>query len=65
MRPLLRLGSEQLCRRENKMKSGAADKVKGKLQRVKGGSKTEAEKFNDPTLEGKDESKIGRIQKKS
>jgi hypothetical protein len=47
------------------MKSGAADKVKGKLQRVKGGSKTEAEKFNDPTLEGKDESKIGRIQKKS
>ena len=47
------------------MKSGAAAKVQGKLQRVKGGSKTEAEKFNDPTLEGKDESKIGRIQKKS
>jgi len=47
------------------MKSGGADNVKGKLQRVKGGSKTEAGKLNDPTLEGKDENKIGRIQKKS
>jgi hypothetical protein len=47
------------------MKSSAGNEVKGKLQKVKGKSEMKSEKLNDPTLEGKDESKMGRIQVKS
>lgn len=47
------------------MKSSVANELKGKLQKVKGKSKAESGKLNDPTLEGKDESKIGRIQEES
>jgi hypothetical protein len=47
------------------MRSSAANEVRGKPQKAKGKSKTESGMLNDPTLEGKDESKIGRIQNKS
>jgi uncharacterized protein YjbJ (UPF0337 family) len=46
------------------MKSSAEDKVKGKLHEVKGKTKEELGKLmNDPTLEGIDENKVGRIQR--
>jgi uncharacterized protein YjbJ (UPF0337 family) len=54
-----------ILKKENRMRSSAANKVKGKLEKVKGKSMTGTGKLNDPTLEGRDESKIGRIQKKS
>jgi hypothetical protein len=47
------------------MKSSAAVAVKSKLHIVK--DKTEeklGDLINDPTLEGKDESKVGRFQRK-
>ena len=47
------------------MKSTAADKVKSKFPQVKGKTKKELGKLMlDPTLEGKDENKVGRIQRK-
>jgi hypothetical protein len=54
-----------LGKKENGMRSSAANEVKGKPQKAMGKSKTESGMLNDPTLEGKDESKIGRIQNKS
>jgi uncharacterized protein YjbJ (UPF0337 family) len=50
---------------ENSMKSSTADKVKGKFQEVKGKTKKGLGTMNDPTLEGKDENKVGRVQRKT
>ena len=47
------------------MKSSTKDEVKDKFQEVKGETKKELEKINDPTLEGKDENKVGRVQRKT
>jgi uncharacterized protein YjbJ (UPF0337 family) len=48
------------------MKSNAEVAVKGKLHQVKGKTKEALGKsMNDPTLEGKDESKVGRVQRKT
>jgi uncharacterized protein YjbJ (UPF0337 family) len=47
------------------MKSIANDEVKGKVQGVKGESNEKLRKvMNDPTLEGKNENEVGRIQPK-
>ena len=40
-------------------------KQKGKFQEVKGKTKKELGEMNDPTLEGKDENKVGRVQKEN
>jgi uncharacterized protein YjbJ (UPF0337 family) len=48
------------------MKSGAEVAVKGKFHEVEGKTKKELGKvMNDPTLEGKDENKVGRFQGKT
>ena len=48
------------------MKSSAGNEVKGKFHEVKGKTKEGLEKLmNDPTLEGKDENKVGRFQRKT
>jgi len=48
------------------MKSSAEVAAKGKFQEVKGKSKEELGKvMDDPTLEGKDENKVGRVQRKT
>jgi uncharacterized protein YjbJ (UPF0337 family) len=48
------------------MKSSAENKIKSKIQAVKGKPKEELRRLmNDPTLEGKDENKVGRIQRKT
>ena len=41
------------------------DEVKGKFHEVKGETNEKLRKLmNDPTLEGKDENKVGRVQRK-
>ena len=47
------------------MKSSTKDEVKDKFQEVKGKTKKQFGKMNDPTLEGKDENKVGRVQRKT
>jgi uncharacterized protein YjbJ (UPF0337 family) len=47
------------------MKANTNDEVKGKFHQVKGETKKELGKLNDPTLEGKDENKVGRVQRKT
>jgi hypothetical protein len=47
------------------MKSSTGDEVKGKFQEVKSKTKKELAKLNDPTLEGRDENKVGRVQRKT
>jgi uncharacterized protein YjbJ (UPF0337 family) len=47
------------------MKSSTKNEVKGKFYEVKGKTKQRRVKLmNDPTLEGKDENKVGRIQER-
>ena len=46
------------------MKSTTTHETKGKFRQVNGKTKKESKKLNDPTLEGKDESKVGRVQEK-
>jgi uncharacterized protein YjbJ (UPF0337 family) len=50
---------------ENSVKSSTEDEVKGKFQEVKDKAKKDLGKLNDPTLEGKDENKVGRVQRKT
>jgi uncharacterized protein YjbJ (UPF0337 family) len=50
---------------ENSMKSSTEAEVKGKFQEVRGKTKKELGRLNDPTLDGKDENKVGRIQRKT
>jgi hypothetical protein len=40
-------------------------RVFGVQSKVKGKTKKELRKLNDPTLEGKDENKVGRVQRKT
>jgi uncharacterized protein YjbJ (UPF0337 family) len=48
------------------MKSSATVAVKSKSHEAKGKTKEELGKvMNDPTLEGKDENKVGRVQRKT
>ena len=48
------------------MKSSAQVAVKYKFHEVKGKTKEEVGKLmDDPTLEGKDENKVGRVQSKT
>jgi uncharacterized protein YjbJ (UPF0337 family) len=48
------------------MKSSAEVAGKGKFHEVKGKTKEKLGKvMNDPTLDGKDENKVGRIQSKT
>jgi hypothetical protein len=48
------------------MKSTTEATVKGKSHKVNGKTKKELEHLmNDPTLEGKDENKVGRVQRKA
>jgi uncharacterized protein YjbJ (UPF0337 family) len=48
------------------MKSSAEGSVKGKFHAVKHKTKEEFGKLmNNPTLEGKDENKVGRVQRKT
>jgi uncharacterized protein YjbJ (UPF0337 family) len=52
-------------RKENAMKSSTKDEVKGQLCEVKGKTKERWGKLmNDPTLEGKDENTVGRVQER-
>lgn len=47
------------------MKASTNDEVKSKFHEVKGeGSEKLRKLTNDPTLEGRDENKVGRIQRK-
>ena len=58
--------SEQVLTEEQSMKSSAEVAVKDKLHEAKGKAKEELGKvMNDPTLEGKDENKVGRVQRKA
>jgi uncharacterized protein YjbJ (UPF0337 family) len=59
------VGFRAIVTEENSMKSSTKDEVKGKFQEVKGETKKELGKMNDPTLEGKDENKVGRVQRKT
>jgi len=48
------------------MKSSVKVPVKSKFHEIKGKTKEELGKvMNDPTLEGKDENKVGRVQRKT
>ena len=47
------------------MKSKTKDEVKGKFQEVRDHTKKELGKLKDPTLEGKDENKVGRFERKT
>jgi hypothetical protein len=47
------------------MKSSSGDEVKNTFQEVVGKTKKELRKLNDPTLQGKDENKVGRVQRKA
>lgn len=48
------------------MKSSIGVAVKGRFSKSKGQNQGRVGKvMNDPTLEGKDENKVGRIQRKS
>jgi uncharacterized protein YjbJ (UPF0337 family) len=47
------------------LKSGTLDEAKRKLREVRGKSKKEPGKMDDPSLEGTDENKVGRIQEKT
>jgi hypothetical protein len=44
------------------MKLSTADEAMRKPKNVQGKTKKELQKLNDPTLEGKDENKVGRVQ---
>ena len=55
-------GSERFVAEENNMKLSTED-VKSKFQGVKGKSRKGPERLDDPTLECKDEDKVGRIQR--
>jgi uncharacterized protein YjbJ (UPF0337 family) len=47
------------------MKASTNNHAKGKVQEVNGGTKEKLGRLtNDPTLEGKDENKVGRFQRK-
>lgn len=47
------------------MKASANDTVKGKFRKGKGETHEKLRKLtNDPTLEGKDENKVGRVERK-
>jgi hypothetical protein len=47
------------------MKSSAGVAAKGKFSRSEGqDQRTVGKVMNDPTLEGKDENKVGRVQRK-
>ena len=47
------------------MKSGVGVAAKGKFSRSEGQDQGRASKVvNDPTLEGKDENKVGRVERK-
>jgi uncharacterized protein YjbJ (UPF0337 family) len=47
------------------MKASTNNQAKGKVQEVNGGTKEKLGRLtNDPTLEGKDENKVGRFQRK-
>jgi uncharacterized protein YjbJ (UPF0337 family) len=59
------VGFRAIVTEENGMKSSTEDEVKGKFQEVNGKTKKELGKLNDPTLEGKDENKVGRVQRKT
>jgi hypothetical protein len=56
---IMSLGTEK-----NTMKACTNDKVKSKFHEVKANEKLR-KVMNDPTLEGKDENKVGRFQGKS
>ena len=56
------VGFRAIVTEENSMRSRT---VKGKFAAVKGKTKKELGKMNDPTLEGKDENKVGRVQRKT
>ena len=58
-------GFTAIQRGRNKMKSSTEDDVKRKPREVKGKAKREIEKLNDPTLEGIDENRVGRVQEKT
>jgi hypothetical protein len=47
------------------MKSSRGDELKNKLQAVNGKVNKELRRLNDPTLEGRDEHKVGRVQRKT
>ena len=54
-----------LVTEENSMKLSIEAELKGKFHEVKGKPKEELGKvMNDPTLEGKDENTVGRVQRK-
>ena len=47
------------------MKASTNDEVKGKFHEVKGETNEKLRKLmNEPTLEGKDENKVGRVQRR-
>jgi hypothetical protein len=46
----------------DRMKLSTADEAKRKPKNVQGKTKKKSQKLNDPTLEGKDENKVGRVQ---
>jgi uncharacterized protein YjbJ (UPF0337 family) len=47
------------------MKASTNGEVNGNVHEVKGETKEKLRKLtNDPTLEGKDENKVGRVQRK-
>jgi uncharacterized protein YjbJ (UPF0337 family) len=52
-------GFRAIVAEENSMKSNTEDEVKGKPKEELG------KVMNDPTLEGKDENKVGRVQRKT
>jgi uncharacterized protein YjbJ (UPF0337 family) len=58
------VGFRAIVTKEHSMKSSTKDEVKGTFQEVKGETKKELGKMNDPTLEGKDENKVGRVPRK-
>jgi hypothetical protein len=47
------------------MKSSAGNAVKGKFHEVSKTKEWLGKLMNDPTLEGKDENKVGRFQRKT
>ena len=52
-----------IAKEENGMTSSTVDEVKDTAPKSK--TKKDLRKLDDPTLEGKDETKIGRVQRKT
>jgi hypothetical protein len=62
---IIHVSAREFVMEENIMKASTNDAVKRKFREVKGETNEKLRKLtHDPTLEGNDENKVGRIERK-